>query len=138
MILNGVECEPYLTSDHRLMLEQPDAIIKGLRLIMKVLGVKKGVIGIEANKPDAIALLREKTAGDPEIGVVNLEVKYPQGAEKQLIVAATGRKVPNGKLPMEVGCVVQNVGTCRRHLRGRGPEEAPHRTDCHGHGPRHS
>ena len=111
VILNGVECEPYLTSDHRLMLEHPDSIIKGLRLIMKALGVKKGIIGIESNKPDAIALMKEKTSGDPDIGVVSLEVKYPQGAEKQLIVAATGRKVPNGKLPMEVGCVVQNVGT---------------------------
>lgn len=111
VILNGVECEPYLTSDHRMMLEHPDEIIKGLGILMKMLGVEKGIIGIEANKPDAIALLKEKTIEHPGISVVTLEVKYPQGAEKQLIKAAVNRDVPAGKLPMEVGCVVQNVGT---------------------------
>jgi len=111
VILNGVECEPYLTSDHRMMLEHPDAIIKGLRIIMKILGVERGIIGIEANKPDAITLLKEKTSAEPGIDVISLEVKYPQGAEKQLINAAVKRDVPAGKLPMEVGVVVQNVGT---------------------------
>jgi len=113
VILNGAECEPYLTSDHRLMLESPEDILKGLRIIMKVLGVKKGFIAIENNKPDAIAIFSKLLTGDPEISVCALKVKYPQGAEKQLIYAATKRRVPAGKLPMEVGCVVQNVGTAK-------------------------
>lgn len=113
VILNGAECEPYLTSDHRLMLEFPEDIIKGLRIIMKVLGVKQGFIAIESNKPDAIARMSELLKNDPEITVIALKVKYPQGAEKQLIYAATKRSVPAGKLPMEVGCVVQNVGTAK-------------------------
>lgn len=111
VIANGVECEPYLTADHRLMLEQPDRIIAGLRIVLRILGVQKGFIGIERNKPDAIALLREKTAGADDIEVVDLHVRYPQGAEKQLIYACTGRQVPTGGLPMNVGAVVQNVGT---------------------------
>jgi Na+-translocating ferredoxin:NAD+ oxidoreductase subunit C len=113
VILNGAECEPYLTSDHRLMLESPEDIIKGLRIIMKVLGVKKGFVAIENNKPDAIAIFGKLLANDPEVSVCPLKVKYPQGAEKQLIYAATKRRVPAGKLPMEVGCVVQNVGTAK-------------------------
>ena len=113
VILNGAECEPYLTSDHRLMLEFSEDIIKGLRIIMKVLGVKQGFIAIENNKPDAIAKVSELLKNDPEITVIALKVKYPQGAEKQLIYAATKRSVPAGKLPMEVGCVVQNVGTAK-------------------------
>ncbi|MCK5145926.1 electron transport complex subunit RsxC [bacterium] len=111
LILNGVECEPFLTADHRIMLERPDEIIKGMRLIMKILKIDTGYIGIEANKPDAIALLKEKVNKETGIEVVVLEVKYPQGAEKQLIKASTNRDVPAGKLPMEIGCVVQNVGT---------------------------
>jgi electron transport complex protein RnfC len=113
VILNGAECEPYLTSDHRLMLESPQDILKGLRVIMKVLGVKKGYIAIENNKPDAIAVFSNLLKNDPEVQVCTLKVKYPQGAEKQLIYAATKRRVPAGKLPMEVGCVVQNVGTAK-------------------------
>jgi electron transport complex protein RnfC len=110
-IINGSECEPYLTADHRLMVESPGDLVEGLKIIMKVLGVNKGYIGIENNKPDAISSVREAVSGEPEIDVVPLEVKYPQGAEKMLIKAVTGREVPAGGLPMDVGVVVQNVGT---------------------------
>ncbi|MBW6513561.1 MAG: electron transport complex subunit RsxC [Candidatus Syntrophosphaera sp.] len=113
VILNGVECEPYLTSDYRLMLEKPEEIISGLKILMKVLGATQGSIGIEANKPDAIELLGKLLAGESKINVVPLKLQYPQGAEKQLIYAATKRKVPAGGLPMAVGVVVQNVGTAR-------------------------
>ena len=111
LIINGVECEPYLTSDHRLMLEKPLEIITGIRLLMKALGVEKALVGIENNKPDAIEVLSRAAAAHPGIEVIPLKVKYPQGGEKQLIAALTGREVPSGKLPIEVGCVVQNVGT---------------------------
>ncbi|MCD4651245.1 MAG: electron transport complex subunit RsxC [Candidatus Cloacimonetes bacterium] len=112
IILNGVECEPYLTADYRLMMEQPLDILYGLKIFMKILNVKKGYIGIEANKPDAIKTMRELVAKEPDINVVALKIRYPQGAEKQLIYAATRRKVPNkGGLPMDIGVVVQNVGT---------------------------
>ncbi|NOY80350.1 MAG: electron transport complex subunit RsxC [Kiritimatiellaeota bacterium] len=110
LILNGVECEPCLTADHRLMLEAPDRILTGARILARVLGVSQVYIGIEDNKPDAIELLTRKTEGTT-ITVASLSVRYPQGAEKQLIYALTGRKVPTGGLPMDVGCVVQNVGT---------------------------
>ncbi|MGC9336646.1 MAG: electron transport complex subunit RsxC [Candidatus Cloacimonadia bacterium] len=111
VILNGVECEPYLTADHRTMVEHSDSVIAGLQIIMKILGAPKGYIGIESNKPDAIKIMREKVKGVANISVVSLHVKYPQGAEKQLIYAVTRRKVPAGGLPMDVGVVVQNVGT---------------------------
>jgi electron transport complex protein RnfC len=111
VILNGIECEPYLTADHRLMLEQPDEIIKGFQLILKILGVKRGIIGIENNKKNAIELMRQKLANADELEVVSFPVKYPQGAEKQLIKACLGREVPSGGLPMDVGVLVQNVGT---------------------------
>lgn len=112
VIINAVECEPYLTADHRLMLEKPDEILVGVDLIMKAVGVTKGYIGIENNKPDAIALLTEKAKAYPQIEVVPLKVKYPQGGEKQLIAAVTGREVPAPPaLPINVGAVVQNVGT---------------------------
>ncbi len=112
VILNGVECEPYLTSDYRLMLERPQDIISGLRSIMKILGAKNGFIGIEANKPDVIKLMSGLVKGEPDIRIVGLKLRYPQGAEKQLIFAATQRRVPNrGGLPMAVKVVVQNVGT---------------------------
>jgi len=111
VVLNGVECEPYLTSDHRLMLERAEDILQGMKIIMKVLGAKKGMIGIEANKPDAILLMEKLCAKEKNLEVVALKMQYPQGAEKQLIYAATGRKVPAGGLPMAVGVVVQNVGT---------------------------
>ncbi len=111
VILNGAECEPYLTSDHRLMLEKPKEIIEGLRILMRILGVKKGYIGIEANKPDAIETMQKTVAGAADVEVVPVKVKYPQGAEKMLIKAISGRTVPAGGLPMDAGVVVQNVGT---------------------------
>ncbi len=111
LIINGVECEPYLTADHRLMLEKSREIMVGITILMKGLKVNKAMIGIENNKPDAIAKLSSLTSEFPGITVHALKVKYPQGAEKQLIKALVNREVPSGKLPMEVGCVVQNVGT---------------------------
>jgi len=113
-ILNGAECEPYLTSDARLMLEHPNEIIEGTRIIMKVLGCKNGYIAIENNKPEAIKIFQKliREAGD-HIDVIGLNVKYPQGAEKQLINAITRREVPAGGLPMDVSCLVQNVGTAK-------------------------
>lgn len=113
VLLNGAECEPYLTADHRLMLELPEDILAGFQLEMKILGVKRGIIGIEDNKLDAIDIMRRLSVKFPGIEVLSLRVKYPQGAEKQLIYAATGRAVPPGKLPMEVGCLVSNVGTAK-------------------------
>jgi electron transport complex protein RnfC len=111
LIINGVECEPYLTADHRLMLEKGDEILVGVRLLMKGLGVEKAIFGIENNKQDAIRHLTSLAQKYPEIKVQALKVKYPQGGEKQLINALLGREVPSGKLPIEVGCVVNNVGT---------------------------
>lgn len=111
IILNGAECEPFLTADHRLMLETPDKIFKGLQLMMKAVGVKKGYIGIEDNKPDAQKTMLELARLYPEIEVLGLRTKYPQGAEKQLIDAVTGREVPSGGLPMDVGVAVSNVAT---------------------------
>jgi len=111
LIINGVECEPYLTCDHQLMLEKGEEIIVGITIIMKVLDVKRAVIGIENNKPDAIAHLSKIASQYKGIEVVALKVQYPQGGEKQLIDAVIGRQVPSGALPIEVGAVVQNVGT---------------------------
>ncbi len=111
LLINGVECEPYLTSDHRLMLERSREMLIGIQILMKGQDVKKAYIGIEKNKPDAIDHLKKLAAEYPGIEVVPLKVKYPQGGEKQLIKAITGREVPSGKLPIEVGCVVNNVGT---------------------------
>lgn len=112
IILNGVECEPYLTADHRLMLERGEDIIRGLKLIMKITGANRGIIGIETNKPDAIDAMTKLTTLDARLSVCPLKLQYPQGAEKQLIYAVTRRKVPNkGGLPMAVKVVVQNVGT---------------------------
>jgi len=111
LIINAVECEPYLTSDHQLMLEKADEIIIGARLLQKATGSKKIYIGIENNKPDAIELMQEKVKKYSDISVVPLKVKYPQGGEKQLIKAVVNREVPSGGLPIDVGCVVQNVGT---------------------------
>lgn len=109
-ILNGAECEPYLTADHRVMLEQAERVVTGIRIAMKILGVDKGFIGIEENKPDAIAAMRQVISGS-SIEVVPLKTKYPQGAEKTLIKVIANREVPSGGLPMDVGVVVQNVGT---------------------------
>ncbi len=112
LLVNGVECEPYLIDDYRLMLDKPDEILVGVSILMKALAVNKAIIGIEANKPKAIALLKEKAAAYDGISVEALKMKYPQGAEKQLVKALTGREVPSGKLPINAGCVIQNVGTC--------------------------
>jgi electron transport complex protein RnfC len=110
-ILNGCECEPYLTADHRMMLEQTADVVLGTRILMKALGVSKTIIGIESNKADAVEVLTKATASYREIEVVTLKVKYPQGAEKMLIKAALNRTVPTGGLPLDVGVVVNNVGT---------------------------
>lgn len=112
LIINGAECEPYLTSDYRLMVEHGEEVLIGARIMMKALGVAKGYIGIEDNKPAAVAAMRKLTASAyPEIEVVSLRKKYPQGGEKQLIDAVTGRQVPSMGLPIDTGVVVQNVGT---------------------------
>ena len=111
LIINGVECEPYLTSDHRLMLEKGEQILTGIAILMKALKVEKAMIGIENNKPDAIVHITELARSFKGISVYPLKVKYPQGAEKQLIKALTGREVPSGRLPLDVGAVVHNVGT---------------------------
>ncbi len=111
LIINGVECEPYLTSDHRLMLEKGEEMLIGISILMRGLDVKKALIGIENNKPDAIAHLQKLAKNFSGIEVHPLKVKYPQGGEKQLIKALVNREVPSGKLPLEVGCVVNNVGT---------------------------
>ena len=111
LIINGVECEPYLTADHRLMLEKTEELLVGVRILMKALEVDRAVIGIEANKPDAIEKLGKAAQKYNGITVEALEVKYPQGGEKQLIKAITGKEVPSGGLPIDVGAVVHNVGT---------------------------
>ena len=112
VILNGAECEPYLTADHRLMLEQPEKIIKGLKLTMKIVGAEKGIIGVEDNKENAIAFLKEHI-DNKNIEVASLKTKYPQGAEKMLIYALLKRKVPTGCLPLDVNVVVDNVATSK-------------------------
>ena len=111
LILNGAECEPYLTADHRLMLERPEEILEGASLFARVLGVQKVIVAIERNKPDAIEVMRQRCEEREGFSVAALDVVYPQGAEKQLIFALTKRKVPAGGLPMDVGVLVQNVGT---------------------------
>jgi electron transport complex protein RnfC len=111
LIINAVECEPYLTSDHQLMVEKPEEVLVGIRILMKAIGVSRAIIGIEANKPDAIALMQKLVQNELGIEVCPLKVQYPQGGEKQLIDATIGRQVPSGALPIEVGAVVQNVGT---------------------------
>jgi electron transport complex protein RnfC len=111
LLINGVECEPFLTSDHRLMLEHGEEILKGTTLLMKVLDVKKAFIGIEINKPDAILHLNKLVKNHPGIEVEALQIKYPQGSEKQLIQAMTGRLIASGALPASVGVIVQNVAT---------------------------
>mgnify|MGYP003681892627 CR=1 FL=1 len=111
VILNGCECEPYLTADHRVMLEHPDDCILGLKIIMKTVGARKGIVGMEVNKMDAYKLFIEKTKNDENIEVKLMEVKYPEGAEKMLIKALLSREIPAGGLPLDVGVVVHNVGT---------------------------
>jgi len=111
LILNGAECEPYITSDHRLMLERGEAVIGGARLLAKAVGLKEATIGIELNKPDAIEHLKSLVGTAGDVHIEGLKVRYPQGAEKQLIQMITGRQVPPGKLPADVKCVVSNVAT---------------------------
>ncbi len=111
LLINGVECEPYLTNDHALMLAAPEKILAGIKLLMRAAGTDRAVIGIERNKDNAIRLLESLTADEPSISVEALDVKYPQGGEKQLIEAVTGREVPSGALPISTGVIVQNVAT---------------------------
>ena len=111
LIINGAECEPYITADHRLMLERADAVIGGVRLLAKAVGLKGATIGIELNKPDAIEHLNTMVGNGGDIRIQGLKTRYPQGAEKQLIQMLTGRQVPPGKLPADVKCLVCNVAT---------------------------
>ena len=111
LLLNGCECEPYLTTDHRTMVDFPERVLLGTRIMMRCLGVERCLIGIENNKPDAIEALRARLPDDLDLAVVGLSVKYPQGAEKMLIKAVLDREVPSGGLPMNVGAVVQNVAS---------------------------
>lgn len=111
LIINAVECEPYLTADHELMMEKPEQIMVGVSILMKAIKVSKAVIGIENNKPDAIQLMTKVASAYPGIEVMPLKVKYPQGGEKQLIDAVISRQVASGALPISTGAVVQNVGT---------------------------
>lgn len=111
LILNGIECEPYLTADDRLMVEKAEQIIIGAKIVNKALGIQNAVIAIDENKPRAIETLTKLTRSYVGVNVQVMKTKYPQGGEKQLIKAVTGREVPSGRLPMDVGCVVQNVGT---------------------------
>jgi electron transport complex protein RnfC len=111
VLINGCECEPYLTTDHRSMVEYPERVHLGVRIMMQVLGVSRTVIGVERNKPDAIEALERTKPADLDVTILPLTVKYPQGAEKMLIEAVTHREVPSGKLPMDVGVVVQNAAS---------------------------
>jgi len=111
LIVNGCECEPYLTTDHRTMVDYAERVHQGIRIMMRCLGVKKALIGIERNKPDAVERMRATAPTDIDVEIVDLTVKYPQGAEKMLIDAMLQREVPSGKLPMDVGVVVQNVAS---------------------------
>ncbi|MCG3179452.1 MAG: Electron transport complex subunit RnfC [Phycisphaerae bacterium] len=123
VLLNGCECEPFLTADHRLMIEAPEPIAAGLRLAMRACGASRGVIAIEDNKPDAVDAMRRAAAACPDIDVAVCQTKYPMGGERQLIVAVLGKEVPTGGLPLDVGVVVVNVATsaaiARAVLRGR-------------------
>jgi len=112
LVLNGAECEPYLSADHRLMLEHAEQIVSGAHLIQKTLGIDKVVIGVEDNKPDAVKALSEACSKYANFSTVALKTKYPQGGEKQLVFALTGRKVKMGGLPLDQGVIVCNVGTC--------------------------
>lgn len=111
VILNGAECEPFLTADHRVMLERPDDIIDGLKIMMKILDVSRGYIAIEDNKKDAYAILKEKCKNETQIQAVLVKTKYPQGSEKQLIDSVLRREVKSGQLPIDAGVVVQNVAS---------------------------
>ena len=111
LLINGAECEPYLTNDHRLMIERPDALLEGAEIMRRKLGAEETVIGIERNKPDAIEIINQRIPDGQPARVVPLEVKYPQGAEKMMIRSVFGKEVPAGQLPRDVGVNVNNVGT---------------------------
>lgn len=111
VIANCAECEPYLTSDYRRMMEEPDKLIGGLKIMLKLFDNAHGILAVEDNKPDCISLLKQLTKNDPQITVKALKTKYPQGAERQLIYATTGRKINSSMLPADVGCIVDNVDT---------------------------
>lgn len=111
VIANCAECEPYLTSDYRRMLEEPEKLIGGLKIILKLFDNAQGILAVEDNKPDCIALLKKLIANESRISVKALKTKYPQGAERQLVFATTGRKINSSMLPADVGCVVNNVDT---------------------------
>ncbi len=112
IIINCAECEPFITADHRLLLESPRETVDGLRILMKVFGLDTGIIAIEDNKPDAAEALSREIGDDSSVEIRILKTKYPQGDERQLIYALTGRELPAGKLPADVGCVIFNAGTC--------------------------
>lgn len=111
IVVNGVECEPYLTTDHRVMLEQADAVVRGVMYVLRATGAERAVIAVEANKRDAAAALRRNIPSSAAITVTVLPVKYPQGAEKLLIAAVLGRQIPSGALPVDIGTICVNVGT---------------------------
>jgi electron transport complex protein RnfC len=111
LVINGCECEPYLTCDHRIMLERPEAVLRGTRILREKIGAERATVGVEANKLDALEALARLVVDEDEIVVAPLRVKYPQGAEKMLIKALFGAEVPAGKLPLDVGMLVNNVGT---------------------------
>jgi electron transport complex protein RnfC len=111
VIANCAECEPYLTSDYRRILEEPEKLIGGLKIMLKLFDNARGILAVEDNKPDCIALLKKMTSGESRISVKALKTKYPQGAERQLVFATTGRKINSSMLPADVGCVVNNVDT---------------------------
>ena len=122
LVVNGAECEPWLTADHRVMLEQPEELLRGIRYALRASGAKRAIVGIEDNKRDAAEVLRGRLEPDDPIRVELVETKYPQGAEKMLIYALLGRRVPAGGLPRQVGVVVSNAGTLAQlgHLLPRG------------------
>jgi len=123
ILVNGCECEPYLTTDNRVMIEESDRLVTGARIMMKLLPGARAVVGIEDNKPEAIDAVRKSCEGVPGLEVAVVKTKYPQGSEKQLVKAITGREVPSGGLPLDVGCAVHNVDTViaihRALVRGR-------------------
>ena len=113
IIVNGAECEPYITGDYRILMETPELLIEGLNIVLDMFPKAKGIIGIEDNKKDAIAKVEALVKGDARISVATLKTKYPQGAEKTLIKRVMGRKVPSGGLPADVGVVVDNISTVK-------------------------
>ncbi len=123
IFINGAECEPYLTSDHRIMLEEPERLVGGLKILLHLFPGAKGYIGIEDNKPDAIEIMKKHTQGEANIGVYTLPTKYPQGSEKHMIYSILKKEVPSGCLPMDIGCIVHNIDTTvaiwRALTRGR-------------------